>query len=143
MTSTTQMRAALLYGPGDIRVENRPVPRPGPDEVQIQVAFTGVCGTDLHHYDGWDFGDILSKPEPPAILGHEFSGVVSDLGESVSNWEIGLVPNRRFTAETVPFVSVAVPTCAETKSGSCMVVPGPNSSSSINAQCSKFQKRFQ
>lgn len=89
MTSTTQMRAALLYGPGDIRVENRPVPRPGPDEVQIQVAFTGVCGTDLHHYDGWDFGDVISKPVPPAILGHEFSGVVSELGDSVTNFKLG------------------------------------------------------
>ena len=89
MTGSTQMRAALLYGPGDIRVEDRPVPMPGDDEVQIQVTFTGVCGTDIHHFDGWNFGDVISMPVPPAILGHEFSGVISAVGDTVTGFKLG------------------------------------------------------
>ena len=89
MTETTQMRAALLYGVGDIRVEDRPVPTPGPEEVQVAVKYTGVCGTDLHHFDGWDFGDVISRPSPPSILGHEFAGIISAIGESVTGFEVG------------------------------------------------------
>ena len=61
----------------------------------MRVAYTGVCGTDLHHYDGWDFGDILTKPVPPAILGHEFSGTISAVGEGVG----GFRPGDRVTAQ--------------------------------------------
>ncbi|MCY4108394.1 MAG: alcohol dehydrogenase catalytic domain-containing protein, partial [Chloroflexi bacterium] len=66
MTDNTQMRAALLYGVGDIRVEDRPIPTPGPEDVQVAVRYTGVCGTDLHHFDGWDLGDVIPNPPPRA-----------------------------------------------------------------------------
>jgi hypothetical protein len=46
------MRAAVLFGPRDIRQVNRPVPRPGPGEVLVKVAMCGTCGTDLKIYDG-------------------------------------------------------------------------------------------
>jgi L-iditol 2-dehydrogenase len=46
------MRAAVLYGPGDMRVVDRPVPRPGPQEVLVRVAMCGACGTDLKILDG-------------------------------------------------------------------------------------------
>ena len=50
-----QTRAAVLYGPGDLRVETRDVPPPGAGEVVLQVAVSGICGTDLHYWDGWQF----------------------------------------------------------------------------------------
>src|SRR5262245_31000121 len=46
------MRAAVLFGPRDIRQVNRAVPRPGPGEVLVKVAMCGTCGTDLKIYDG-------------------------------------------------------------------------------------------
>jgi L-iditol 2-dehydrogenase len=46
------MRAAVLFGPRDIRQIDRPVPPPGPGEVLVKVAMCGTCGTDLKIYDG-------------------------------------------------------------------------------------------
>jgi len=46
------MRAAVLFGPRDMRVIARPVPSPGPGEVLVKVAMCGTCGTDLKIYDG-------------------------------------------------------------------------------------------
>ncbi len=51
-TLPATMRSAVLFGPQDIRVIDRPVPRPGPGEVLVQVAMCGTCGTDLKIYDG-------------------------------------------------------------------------------------------
>ena len=50
-----QTRAAVLYGPGDLRIESRDVREPEADEVVLQVAVSGICGTDLHYWDGWQF----------------------------------------------------------------------------------------
>ncbi|MDT7659914.1 MAG: L-iditol 2-dehydrogenase, partial [Pseudonocardiales bacterium] len=44
------MRAAVLISQGEIRIEERPVPMPEPDEVLIRVASVGVCGSDVHYY---------------------------------------------------------------------------------------------
>src|SRR5436305_11103363 len=46
------MRAAVLFGAGDIRVVDRPVPQPGPHQVLVEVAMCGTCGTDLKIFDG-------------------------------------------------------------------------------------------
>ncbi|GAB4404191.1 MAG: (R,R)-butanediol dehydrogenase [Anaerolineales bacterium] len=83
------MRAALLYGPRDIRVEEVPKPEPGPGEVVIRVRATGICGSDLHTYTG------DRTVEYPQILGHEFAGDVVAVGEGVS----GIAPGDRVTAE--------------------------------------------
>jgi (R,R)-butanediol dehydrogenase / meso-butanediol dehydrogenase / diacetyl reductase len=71
------MRAALLYGPQDVRVEDVPEPEPGPGEVQLAVAHNGLCGSDLHVLHSGQ-GDIS-----PQILGHEFAGTVTAVGEGV------------------------------------------------------------
>lgn len=68
------MRAAVLYGAGDVRVEERPAPRPGQGEVLIRVRACGVCGTDASLYRG------EYPAEVPVIIGHEFSGVIEELG---------------------------------------------------------------
>lgn len=58
---------------------------PGPGEVQIAVAFTGICGTDLHVIHG----NMDSRVGPRAIIGHEMSGRVSALGEGVGEFSVG------------------------------------------------------
>ena len=68
------MRAAVLFGPRDIRVVDRPVPRPGPDEVLVKVAMCGMCGTDLKIFDGHF---PLTPPFGDYTPGHEWTGTVA------------------------------------------------------------------
>ncbi len=74
------MKAARLYGARDMRIEevDRP-PAPGPDEAIVQVGSVGVCGSDLHTYLDGRIGDTVVQD--PLILGHEFAGVVTAVGE--------------------------------------------------------------
>jgi len=83
------MKAALLYGPRDIRLAEVAKPEPGPGEVVVRVRATGICGSDLHMYTGDRPADY------PQILGHEFAGDVAAVGEGVQ----GLAPGDRVTAE--------------------------------------------
>jgi L-iditol 2-dehydrogenase len=80
------MRAAVLFGPGDIRVTERPVPVPGPDEVLVEVAMCGTCGTDLKILDG-------HFPQTPPfgafIPGHEWTGTVAATGSGVDEFAVG------------------------------------------------------
>lgn len=80
------MKSAVFYGKHDLRVVKYPVPKPGPEEVLIQVKACGVCGTDVHIYEG-DKG--AAKVTPPTILGHEFSGVIIKTGERVKGFQPG------------------------------------------------------
>jgi threonine dehydrogenase-like Zn-dependent dehydrogenase len=77
------MRAAVLHALGDLRIEDRAIPRPGAGEVLVRVTVCGVCGTDAVE---WDRG-LLSTP--PIVLGHEFTGVVEELGPGVSEPRLG------------------------------------------------------
>jgi (R,R)-butanediol dehydrogenase/meso-butanediol dehydrogenase/diacetyl reductase len=90
------MRAVRFHGKEDLRVDEVPEPSPGPGEVQIRNAFSGICGSDLHVYfdpehSGLDFTrpHPLTGATPPQILGHEFSGVITELGEGVSGLAVG------------------------------------------------------
>ena len=67
------MKSAVFHGLHDIRVEETPRPVPGAEDVLIRVMACGVCGTDVHIYEG-DKG--AAAVHPPVILGHEFAGVV-------------------------------------------------------------------
>lgn len=80
------MRCAVFYGKHSLRVEERPVPQPGPGEVLIQIKMCGICGTDVHIYEG-DKG--AAQTTPPAILGHEFAGVIAKTGNGVSGFHVG------------------------------------------------------
>lgn len=64
-----------------------PTPEPGPTEVLIRVARTGICGTDLH-IDAWD-GWAQRNVTPGRIVGHEFSGHVTEIGSAVTDVAIG------------------------------------------------------
>lgn len=81
------MRAVKLYGPGDLRLEEIEKPTPGPGEVLVQVKAVGICASDVHWYLDGRIGDtVLSGP---LILGHEFAGVIAEVGPSVTNVKPG------------------------------------------------------
>ena len=80
------MKSAVFYGKHDIRVEEHELPKVGPKDVLIQVKACGVCGTDVHIYNG-DPG--AADVTPPTILGHEFSGVVTEIGSEVKSIKVG------------------------------------------------------
>ncbi len=80
-------QAAVLYAPHDIRIEERPVPRPGPGEVLIEVKAVGVCGSDVHYYEHGRIGSYVVRQ--PLILGHESAGVIVDVGEGVNTSRVG------------------------------------------------------
>lgn len=81
------MRAAVLHPPGEIRIEQRPDPRPGRREVLVQVTAVGVCGSDVHYYEHGRIGPFIV--EAPLILGHESAGRVVELGEDVTGHSVG------------------------------------------------------
>jgi threonine dehydrogenase-like Zn-dependent dehydrogenase len=85
MTTTevpASMPAAVYRGSGEVAVEDRPVPSPGPGEVLVEVDRCGICGSDLH---------LVAERLGTAgtVLGHEYSGVVAALGERVTAWSVG------------------------------------------------------
>src|SRR5688500_17658858 len=86
------MQAAVLFGPRDIRPVERPVPRPGPDEVLVKIAMCGACGTDLKIYDGHF---PLTLPYGAFTPGHEWTGTVAAVGDTVDE----LCPGDRVCIE--------------------------------------------
>jgi L-iditol 2-dehydrogenase len=81
------VRAAVLRGPGDVVVEERPVPEPGHGEVLVRVSSVGVCGSDTHYYDHGRIGRFVV--ESPLVLGHEAAGEVAAVGPDVLSPRVG------------------------------------------------------
>jgi L-iditol 2-dehydrogenase len=75
-------RAAVLHEPGDVRIEERPMPEPGPREVLVEITAVGVCGSDVHYYEHGRIGSHVVRA--PLILGHESAGRVVALGDGVA-----------------------------------------------------------
>lgn len=88
------MKGLVKYekGPGNMRVMEIPEPVCGPDNVKIQIKYTGICGSDIHIRAS----DIAIPVNPPVITGHEFSGVVAEVGKNVTHCKAG----DRVTSET-------------------------------------------
>lgn len=96
------MRAAVWYGRQNTKVVDVPdAPSPGPGEVKIKIGWVGVCGTDLHEFN---VGPVFMPIEPhpltgksaPLIQGHEFAGVIVEVGDGVT----GFKPGDRVTADS-------------------------------------------
>ncbi len=90
------MKAARFHGQKDIRIEEIPEPELRPGTVKLKVAWCGICGTDLHEYlEGPIFISAPGHPHPlshenaPVTMGHEFSGTVEEVGEGVTDVEVG------------------------------------------------------
>lgn len=80
-----KMRALMKVakGVGNVELRTVDVPEIGPDEVLVAVKYVGICGSDVHIYHD-------THPNvPPVILGHEFSGVISQVGSNVTAWQPG------------------------------------------------------
>ena len=77
------MTAAVITAPGEIAIEEVADPTPGDNDVVVEVAAVGICGTDLHIFEG-EFA-----PKLPIVPGHEMSGTVVAVGRSVTEIKIG------------------------------------------------------
>ena len=76
------MKAAVFYGIGDLRVEERPMPKAGPGQMVVKIDYCGVCGTDVEAYH---HGIV----KPVIVLGHENVGTVYEVGEGVTKFKVG------------------------------------------------------
>lgn len=105
------MKAARYYGQKDIRVEQVAEPTVGPGQVGVRVEWCGICGTDLHEFlEGPIFAPAAGSPHPltgesvPVTLGHEFAGVVDEVGDGVTHVAVGdrVVVEPYLTCGTCP-----------------------------------------
>ncbi|ODS36527.1 MAG: alcohol dehydrogenase [Candidatus Altiarchaeales archaeon WOR_SM1_79] len=87
------MKAAVMHGIGDIRIESRAQPKPKLHEVLVQMRRVGVCASDIHYFNHGRIGDFVVKD--PLILGHESAGVVLEVGSAVTRFQ----PGDRVTVE--------------------------------------------
>lgn len=74
------MRAVVFEGQGQLALQERPVPEPGPKEILIETAAVGICGTDTHVFDGEFEGTVF-----PLVPGHEATGTIVALGAGVND----------------------------------------------------------
>lgn len=88
------MKAIVKYAaePGHMEIREVPEPTAGPGQIKIKVVAAGICGSDLHIYNS----DIAIPVRPPVTVGHEFSGVITEIGEGVEGFEVG----QRVVSET-------------------------------------------
>ena len=90
------MKAAVWHGRQDVRVQEvADPPPPAKGQVQVQVAWCGICGTDLHEYVGGPLYIPTTSPhsltgvQAPVIIGHEMSGRVTAVGDDVQHFKVG------------------------------------------------------
>lgn len=90
------MKAAVWHGRGDVRVQYVPdPPLPLPGQLQVEVSWCGICGTDLHEYLAGPLYIPVANPHPltgvqaPVVIGHEMSGRVTAVGEGCKGFAIG------------------------------------------------------
>lgn len=78
-----KMKAALLYAPRDVRIEDMPVKQPGPDQALIKIEACGICPTDVRSYTGMRKGDY------PRTTGHEWVGEIVEVGSDFQGFKVG------------------------------------------------------
>uniref|UniRef100_A0A1A8K5Y1 Sorbitol dehydrogenase n=1 Tax=Nothobranchius kuhntae TaxID=321403 RepID=A0A1A8K5Y1_NOTKU len=79
--------SVVLHAQGDLRLENRPIPEPGPNDVLLQMHSVGICGSDVHYWQHGRIGDYVLKN--PMVLGHEAAGRVLKVGSGVTHLRAG------------------------------------------------------
>ncbi|CDO03515.1 Sorbitol dehydrogenase [Oceanobacillus picturae] len=89
------MKAAVWYGKKDMRIEDRELRELKDTEVKVKVAWAGICGSDLHEYEHGPITVPVEEEEPltgdkaPFTFGHEFAGVVEEVGKNVTEFKAG------------------------------------------------------
>jgi len=78
------MQALVLENPRDLHMRDIPEPAVGPLDVLIKVKACGICGSDVHGYDG-----TTGRRIPPLVMGHEAAGVVAKIGAEVDSFRVG------------------------------------------------------
>jgi L-iditol 2-dehydrogenase len=78
------MKALLLTAPSQLALVEFPQPQPAEGEVLIRVKACGICGSDIHGWDG-----STGRRRPPLIMGHEAAGEIAALGPQVTGWRVG------------------------------------------------------
>ena len=81
------MKAIVIHAANDLRIEDYPLDECGDNQVQVDIATGGVCGSDLHYFHNGGFGPVTLKQ--PMVLGHEVAGHVAKLGKNVSHVKEG------------------------------------------------------
>ena len=81
------MKACVIHGAKDLKVEDRPEPRPQEGEVLVRFGAGGICGSDLHYYHEGRVGDFALRE--PMVLGHEVAGEVVEVGPDVTQVQAG------------------------------------------------------
>jgi len=79
-----EMKAVVYYAPKDVRFETRPVPAAGDGEMRVKIDACAVCGTDLKSYMNGNH-----RLKAPIVMGHEFTGLVDQIGAGIEGFEIG------------------------------------------------------
>ncbi|MGV8895220.1 MAG: zinc-dependent alcohol dehydrogenase [Rhodoglobus sp.] len=79
------MLTAGYTGNNTITISEADASAPAPGEVQIAVAYTGLCGTDMHILHG----NMDARVKTPLVFGHEMSGTIAAIGDGVSGWSVG------------------------------------------------------
>ncbi|KAJ6003498.1 hypothetical protein N7451_006045 [Penicillium sp. IBT 35674x] len=114
LNSAPLMKSARFHGPGDIRVDTIEEPTCGKGQVKMRPAYVGICGSDLHEYLG---GPVLIPQSPhsitgstyPVSMGHEFGGIIEEVGDGVTH----LSPGQRAVVRPTIFDG----TCSACKQG--------------------------
>ncbi|MGH2534390.1 MAG: zinc-binding dehydrogenase [Thermomicrobiales bacterium] len=100
------MLAVVTHGPRDYRVEEMPVPAPGPGEVLIEVGAVGICASDMKCWLGgplfWGTGGAGGYVEGPCIAGHEYAGRVVALGDGAAERHGVAIGDRVVAEQIVP-----------------------------------------
>ncbi len=118
------MKALLLSEYNKLEVADVPGPKPGADELLIEVAACGICGSDVHGYDG-----STGRRIPPIVMGHEAAGTVVEAGADV----IGFAPGDRVTFDSTVFCGVC-DFCIEGKVNLC------NDRQVIGVSCGEYRR---
>jgi len=101
MNETHPAVVNFAFEPGSVELRAMPAPEIGPDDVLLEVAYVGVCGSDLHRW----LGTPSVRVNYPVILGHEFSGTIAAAGAAVTAYR----PGDRVVSETAAVIDPASP----------------------------------